>query len=75
MLQVITGGVARFMAPRCIQSAVDSNTDRMSLDEKIHYGTKKYQEINPMIKPEIAEQDKKNKIEKEIQKITKAHHS
>ena len=75
MPQVITGGVARFMSPKTIGMAVQSNTDRLSLDAKINYDTKKYQELNPMIKPELAEQDKKNKIEKEIQKITKAHHS
>jgi putative FmdB family regulatory protein len=73
--QVISGGTHRFVHGATLGGLIDSNTDRMSLDEKIKHGTQKYQTLNPKIKPELAERDRKNKIEKEIKEITKAHNS
>jgi len=63
------------MGAKTLGSLVSKNTDKMSLDEKIYHGTKKYQDLNPNIKPEIAEQDRKTKIEKETQKIIRGHKS
>jgi len=63
------------MGVKCLQTQVDRNTDRMSLDEKIHWGTNKYRTTNESIKPEYAERDQKDKIDKEIKKITKYHRS
>jgi len=81
MLPDISGGIDIYGSKKPVSisktlgSAIDKNTDAMSLDAKIHYGTQKYQTLNPAIKPEIAEQDRKNKIEKEIKKITAGHNS
>jgi len=80
MPQVISGGVDIYgsnkpvsMGTRTIGMQTNLNTDRMSLDAKIHYGTQKYQELNPNINPELARQDRKDKIERETQKIIKGH--
>ena len=73
--QVITGGVHRCVTGRTIGHQLDANTDKMSLDAKIFHGTQKYQNLNSNLKPEVAEQDRRNKIEKEIKSITAAHNS
>ena len=73
--QVITGGVHRCVTGTTLGHALDQNSDRLSLDAKIHFGTRKYQNLNANLKPEIAEHDRKQKIEREIQSITAAHNS
>jgi len=73
MSQIFTGGAGAFMSCQTIGSAVDRNTGRMSLDEKIHVGTKKYQDLNPMLNPDMAREDRKANIEREIAEITQGH--
>ena len=75
MPQVISGGVHGYVSHQTIGMRLNENTDKMSLDAKIHYGTQKYQELNPALKPELAREDRDHKIAKEIKAITKAHNS
>ena len=75
MPQVISGGVHGYVGSRTVGMQINKNTDSMSLDSKIHYGTQKYQELNPALKPELAREDRDHKIAKEIKAITKAHNS
>jgi len=82
MRQQFSGGIDIYgskkpvsMGTNCLGTICDRNTDRMSLDEKIYHGTKKYQSDNPSINPEIAKQDRKSNIERETQEIIKGHKS
>ena len=73
MHQKYTGGAAAFMSCQTIGSAADRNTNRLSLDEKIHLSTRKYQTVNPMLNPDVAREDQKKGIEREIAEVTAGH--
>ena len=75
MVQEITGGVMGFMGPQTIGSLSDKNTSTMSLDHKIDVATRKYKDVNPLLKRDIAEADKKANIEREIREVTQGHNS
>ena len=61
--------------PHTLGHCVDVQTDRMSLDEKIHNRLSVMTTENHTLKREVIDQDKKRTIEKEVRKITKAHNS
>jgi len=73
MSQKLTGGAAAFMSCQTIGSAIDRNTSRMSLDEKIYRSTRKYDELNPMLNPDMAREDQKKGIERETAEIIAGH--
>jgi putative FmdB family regulatory protein len=73
--QTITGGVCGFVKGTTLGHFLDTNNDKMSLDEKIHHGTRKYQTTNTLLRSDLTEQDRKTKINKETKAITKAHNS
>ena len=75
MKPVITGGTYRFMGPKSIGMAINKNTDKLSLDEKISIGTNKYKTINESLNPDQARQDQQANIARETKEIIQGHNS